>query len=82
MNPELTGGAHRQYYSGLGKGETPTPLHYRKFPVPINDGGVRLVIFKLADQPELASLAEQATHDVFKALPAGGSLRSHFSWTS
>lgn len=62
---------HRQYYSGLGKGEKPEPLKYSKFPVPINAGGVRLVIFRLAEAAELASLADQATQEVFKAMPAG-----------
>ena len=42
-----------------------------KWPVPINHGGVRLVIFQLADEPELVARLREAVRAIFAVIPEG-----------
>lgn len=41
--------------------------------MPINPGGVRLVIFQLADEPELVARLRDAVRPIYAAIPAGAS---------
>ena len=62
----------RQYYGGLRKQkQTAHPLRYTDFPVPLEEGAVRLGIFLLSDQSSLHSLVHQATNMMMEVLPEG-----------
>lgn len=68
--------AIRQFYGGLDA--DPEPLYYEHFPTPLQQGAVRLVVFKPTSnildpvhQDPLLHLAHQACQDILASAPSG-----------
>lgn len=61
--------ATRQLYTNLDSDAE--PLFYHNFPTPLQQGAVRLIVFKPLPEAQLVTLAQAACRDVFACLPAG-----------
>ncbi len=68
--------AIRQFYGGLDA--DPEPLYYEHFPTPLQQGAVRLVVFKPkpntldpVHQDPLLHLAHEACQDILASAPSG-----------
>lgn len=58
-----------QFYGNLEA--DPEPLLYEKFPTPLQQGAVRLVVFKPVHQDPLIELAQSACQDILASAPTG-----------
>ena len=61
--------AIRQFYGDLEA--QPEPLYYEHFPTPLQQGAVRLVVFRPVPEDPLVQLAYNACQSVLGALPPG-----------
>lgn len=61
--------AIRQFYGSLEA--DPEPLLYENFPTPLQQGAVRLVVFKPLNQDPLIDLAQSACQDILASAPTG-----------
>ena len=61
--------AIRQFYSKVDA--QPQPLFYENFPTPLQQGAVRLVVFKPVQADPLIQLAYNACQDILGSLPPG-----------
>ncbi|DBB04360.1 TPA: hypothetical protein ACH3X1_012848 [Trebouxia sp. C0004] len=61
--------AIRQFYGGPDA--EPEPLYYEHFPTPLQQGAVRLVVFKPNPQDSLLHLAHKVCQDILASAPSG-----------
>lgn len=61
--------AIRQFYGKVDA--LPEPLFYEHFPTPLQQGAVRLVVFKPVQADPLIQLAHSACHDILGSLSPG-----------